>query len=143
MAVAYTNFYGGAFFGGGFFGAGVDLTPEQASNWQATYWPNKSKADRENEEMLERIRLGILPPLEREAADEAAQAAQNAANLRAAERIDDAEHLRLAMEARAAYEHAYRTAYGAAYVEEIVAEQWRSDMKRMTRRKKAALLLLH
>ena len=144
LAYQVTNF---AYQGVGLFAyqGSVDsaLTAEQASNWQATYWKRKSKADIENMEMLERIRLGILPPQERVEADEAVTAATNAANLREAHRIDDAEHLRLAMEARAAYENAYRTAYGEAYIAEVVAEQWRGDMKRMTRRKKAALLLLN
>ena len=145
LAYQVTNF---AYQGVGLFAyqGSVDsatLTIEQASNWQATYWKRKSKADIENMEMLERIKLGILPPLERVEADEAVVAAANAANLREAGRIEDSEHLRLALEARTAYENAYRTAYGEAYIAEVVAEQWRGDMKRMTRRKKAALLLLN
>jgi len=145
VAVAYTNFFGGAFFGGGFFGAGTDtgLTVEQASNWQANYWKRKSKADRENEEMLERIKLGILPPEVREETLAAVVEADAAARERAAGRIEDGEALLRAMQAREAYENAYREVYKEAYIASVVAELWKEDMKRIARRRKAIALLLH
>lgn len=121
----------------------VVVADDQPSNWQANYWKHKSKADRENEEMLDRIRLGILPPEAREEADAAVRQTLQAATLQAAGRIEPAEQLRVAMEAREAYENAYRQAYGEAYIAEVVAEQWREDMKRQARRRKAILLLLH
>ena len=141
MAVAYTNFFGGAFFGGGFFGAGVEQ--QEASNWQANYWKRKSKADIENLEMLERIRLGILPPEAREETLNAVIEADSAAREHAAGRIEDGEAVLRAMEARAAYENAYKIAYKEAYIAEVVADLWREDMKRITRRRKAIALLLH
>ena len=143
MAVTYTNFFGGAFFGGGFFGPGVDLTPEQASNWQATYWKRKSKADIENAEMLERIKLGILPPLEREESLLAVIEADSVSRELAAGTIESAEAVLRSMEAREAYENAYRIVYKEAYIDEVVAELWKEDMKRITRRRKAIALLLH
>ena len=138
------NFFGGQFFGGGFFGT-VDagLTVEQASNWQANYWKRKSKADIENLEMLERIKLGILPADVREETLASVIEADSASRERAAGRIDDGEALLRAMEARAAYENAYRIAYKEAYIAEVVADLWREDMKRITRRRKAIALLLH
>ena len=120
-----------------------DLTPEQASNWQANYWKRKSKADIENLEMLERIKLGILPPEVREETIAAVVEADSASRERAAGRIDDGEAVLRAMEARAAYENAYKQAYKEAYIAEVVADLWREDMKRITRRRKAIALLLH
>lgn len=116
---------------------------DQPSNWQANYWRNKSKADRENEAMLERIRLGILPPLAREEALDAVVAADHASRELAAGRIDAAAGLLAAMEAREAYENVYRAAHKEAYIAEVVAENFRQDMKRITRRRKAIALLLH
>ena len=143
--MAAGNFFGGEFFGGGFFGANVqpDLTPEQASNWQANYWKRKSKADLENLEMLERIRLGILPPLVREETLAAVVEADAASREHAAGRIADSEAILRAMEAREAYESAYKTVYKEAYIAEVVAELWKEDMKRIARRRKAIALLLH
>lgn len=119
------------------------LTVEQASNWQATYWKNKSKADRENEEMLERIKLGILPPLEREETLAAVIEADSASRDLAAGVTDEQTALLTAMEARETYERIYREAYKEAYIAEVVAELWKEDMKRITRRRKAIALLLH
>lgn len=143
MAVVYTNFFGGAFFGGGFFGAGVETQPEQASNWQANYWHNKSKADRENEAMLERIKLGILPPPLQIEAEAAIKDAHVAAIEVAAGRATPEAAIFQQMAARDAYERAYKQAYQEAYIAEAVAERWREDMKRVTRRRKAAMLLLN
>ena len=143
--MATGNFFGGQFFGGGFFGAVTPaaLTVEQASNWQANYWKRKSKADIENLEMLERIRLGILPPEIREETLAAVVEADAASREHAAGRIADAEALLRAMEAREAYENAYKDVYKEAYIAEVVADLWREDMKRITRRRKAIALLLH
>jgi len=138
--VASGNFFGGQFFGGGFFGA---IQEEFASNWQATYWKNKSKADRENEEMLERIRLGILPPEVREETLAAVVEADSASRELAAGRIENGEAVLRAMEARKAYEDAYKAVYKEAYIAEVVAELWKEDMKRIMRRRKAIALLLH
>ncbi len=143
MALQFTNFFGGAFFGGGFFGPGVDDTPDQPSNWQANYWPNKSKADWDNLAMLERIKLGILPPELREEADDALRDAHIAASEVAAGRADQETAIFQQLAARDAYESAYKRAYREAYIAEVVAEHWREDMKRITRRRKAAMLLLH
>ena len=143
--MAAGNFFGGEFFGGGFFGANVqpDITPEQASNWQANYWKRKSKADLENLEMLERIKLGILPPEAREETLAAVAQADDASRALAAGRIEPGEALNIAMQMREAYENAYRLAYQEAYIAEVVADLWREDMKRITRRRKAIALLLH
>ena len=143
--MAVGNFFGGQFFGGGFFGALTPetLTVEQASNWQANYWKRKSKADLENLEMLERIRLGILPPEIREEAIAAVIEADSASREHAAGRIESAEAVLRAMEARQAYENAYKTVYKEAYIAEVVADLWKEDMKRIMRRRKAIALLLH
>lgn len=149
-----TSFFGGAFFGGEYFNSAGPTPPtpvsdDQPSNWQANYWKNKSRADRENEEMLERISLGILPPELHPDAKAAAQRAVEAAMLASAEMArasDDAaqrEALLKSMEARTAYERAYQLAMGEAYIAEAVAEQWLLDMKRLARRRRATLLLLH
>ena len=143
MAVIHTSFFGGPFFGGGFFAAGVEEAVEQASNWQANYWHNKSKADRENEAMLERIRLGILPPEQQADADEAIRDAHAASVEVAAGRVEPEAAIFQQMAAREAYDRAYQQAYREAYIAEAVAERWREDMKRMARRRKAAMLLLH
>ena len=119
------------------------LTTDQASNWQANYWKRKSKADLENLEMLERIRLGILPPEVREETLSAVIEADSASRERSAGRIDDGEALLRAMQAREAYDAAYRAVYKEAYIAEVVADLWREDMKRITRRRKAIALLLH
>lgn len=121
----------------------VPLTEEQASNWQATYWKHKSKADRENEEMLERIKLGILPPLEREETLAAVVQADMASRELAAGVTDEQTALLAAMEARETYERIYREAYKEAYVAQAVADLWKEDMKRIQRRRKALALLLH
>lgn len=143
MAVVYSNFFGGAFFGGGFFGAGVESVVDQPSNWQADYWKRKSKKEQDEDTLEERIRLGILPPTLREDADEALRTVVAAKDALDRGRIDDSEQLQIAMQARHEYEQAYKAAFEEAYIAEIVAEHWREDMKRMTRRRKAIMLLLH
>ena len=142
------NFFGGEFFGGGFFGANTPSDQPQASNWQAHYWErdpfsHRSKKQREEDRKAERIRLGILPPELREVADEAVRDATAAAVEVAAGRADEATAIFQQLAAREAYENAYKDAYANAYIAEVVAEHWREDMKRQTRRRKAALLLLH
>lgn len=121
----------------------VTVATDQASNWQANYWKNKSKADRENEAMLERIRLGILPAPQQSAAEEAIREAHAASVEVAAGRAEPEAAIFQQMAAREAYEQAYQQAYREAYIAEAVAERWREDMKRITRRRKAAMLLLH
>ena len=143
MAIVYSNFFGGAFFGGGFFGAGVETTPDQPSNWQANYWHNKSKADWENLAMLERIKLGILPAELRAEADDAIRDADEAQRALAADGVTPESAVGVLMQSRAAYDEAFKTAYKESYIAEAVAEAWKSDMKRITRRRKAAMLLLH
>lgn len=149
MAILAYQVTGFAYQGAGQFAyqGSVDtpavLTEEQASNWQATYWKRKSKADRENEEMLERIRLGILPPEVREETLAAVVDADNASRELAAGRLEDGEALLRAMEARSVYENAYKTIYKEAYIAEVVAELWKEDMKRIMRRRKKIALLLH
>ena len=130
--------------------AGTPPTPpaptapvEQASNWQANYWRHKSKADRENEEMLERIRLGILPaPLQAEAL-QAVREADEASRALAAKEVTPENAIAVAMQSRAAYDDVYLRAYKDAYIAEAVAERWKEDMKRITRRRKAIALLLN
>jgi hypothetical protein len=137
-----TSFFGGAFFGGEFFSSGGTPTPEQASNWQSNPWKRNRKEEKDATK-AERIRLGILPPELREVADEAVRDAVAASVESAAGRVDESKALLQSMEAREAYEQAYRDAYQSAYIAEVVAEHWREDMKRQTRRRKAAMLLLH
>ena len=117
--------------------------PEQASNWQADYWKRGSKDERDDQTLRERIELGILPA---ELGEDAADAIRMVSAAKSAfdkGRIDAGEQVRLALEAREAYEQVYKQAYKDAYVAEVVAELWREDMKRITRRRKAAVLLLH
>lgn len=122
------------------------VSPDQASNWQANYWKdNPWKHGKKSKDQIkeERIRLGILPPELREVADEAVRDATAASVELAAGRAGEQEALLQSLEAREAYENAYRKAYQEAYIAEVVAEHWREDMKRQTRRRKAAMLLLH
>ncbi len=119
------------------------VTVEQASNWQANYWHNKSKADWENLAMLERIKLGILPEPLRVEADQAIREADEAQRELAAGNVTPESAIGVAMQSRAAYDDIFKRAYKDAYIAESVAEAWRNDMKQITRRRKAALLLLH
>lgn len=119
-------------------------TPDDhASNWQADYWKHKSKKEKKRDDDDERIRLGILPPEQREEADAAVLAAASAGADVALSRIDPAAGLLEKMEARERYEKAYRDAYRDAYIESVVAEHWKEDLRIATRRRKAILLLLH
>ena len=103
-----------------------------ASNWQN--WTRRRK-----------LEDGELPPIEQAEAQEAVREAQAASveQARATDADERREALLHAMEAREAFESVYREAYGEAYVAEIVAELWRKEMRRVARRRKAAILLLH
>lgn len=116
---------------------------EQASNWQADYWKRGSKDERDEQTLRERIELGILPA---DLGEDAADAIRMVSAARTAfdqGRIDAGEQVRIALEAREAYEAVYREAYREAYVAEVVADLWRKNLERITRRRKAAALLLH
>lgn len=110
-----------------------------ASNWQADYWKRGSKKERDAQTLRERIALGILPP---EAAD-AVRTVFAAKTAMDRGRIDEVEQVRLSLEAREAFESAFRQAYKDSYISEVVSDLWRREMKRITRRRKAAVLLLH
>lgn len=120
-------------------------TTDQASNWQADYWKHgsRSKQKRREDDEEERIRLGILPPAEREQADEAVAVVVSANAALQAKRITDSEAVLAKMDAREQYEQAYKAAYQEAYVASVVAEHWKEDLRIATRRRKAVLLLLH
>lgn len=118
-------------------------TDDQASNWQANYWPYRSKADIANLEMLERIKLGILPALAREEADQAVREAEEAQRELAAGNVTPESAIGVQMQARDNYDSVFKAAYKEAYIADAVAEAWRQDMKRANRRRKAAMLLLH
>ena len=115
----------------GGFDTGADSV-FSASNWKL--WHRKKK-----------LEDGELPPVEQEQAQEAIREAQVAAVEQARATDNEARRNALlrAMEAREAFEDAYREAYGEAYVAEIVSELWRKEMRRIERRRKAAILLLH
>ena len=115
---------------------------DQASNWQANYWKRKSKKERDRDELLERIRLGILPPELREEADAAVKEAVQASIGYTAGDVDGANALGVAMQARQEYEDAYRQAYKDAYVQSVVDELWAEDLRIAKRRRAAAILLL-
>lgn len=136
-----TSFFGGAFFGGEFFGGG--FFDDQASNWQADYWKRKSKKERDEDELGERIRLGILPPEAGEKAIAAVVEADQVSRRLAAGEIDAPTALLAGLEARENYEQAFRDVYKEAYIASVVAERWKEDMKRIARRRKAIALLLH
>ena len=143
-----SGIFNSAIFNNAIFNTGsvapvVVVTPDSPSNWQADYWKSRSKKEREEDELEERIRLGILPPQEREEALSAVLEADHASRQLAAGQIAAGEALLAAMEAREAYENAYRAAYQEAYIASVVAEHWKEDMKRITRRRKAIALLLH
>lgn len=146
LAYQVTGF---AYQGAGLFAyqGSVDAPPptpdDQASNWQADYWKRKSKKEQEEDELEERIRLGILPPEAKETALAAVVEADQAARQMAAGELSQSDALLRAMEAREVYENAYREVYKEAYIAEVVANLWREDMKRITRRRKAIALLLH
>lgn len=116
---------------------------EQASNWQADYWKRGSKDERDKQTLRERIELGILPTQLQADAVDALRTVFAAQTALEQGRIEADEQVRIALEARSAYEQAYREAYREAYIAEAVAELWRQDLKRITRRRKAAALLLH
>ncbi len=137
-----------AIFNNAVFNTGTQLPPTPSepisgSNWQANYWHNKSKADWENLAMLERIKLGILPEPLRVQADQAIREADEAQRELAAGNVTPESAIGVAMQSRAAYDDIFKRAYKDAYIAESVAEAWRNDMKQITRRRKAALLLLH
>lgn len=127
------NFDSASFDGStGGFDTGASDSAFSASNWQ--FWSRRKKLEE-----------GELPPIEQEQAQEAIREAQ-AASAQQAMATDDHERkeaLLRAMEAREVFENAYREAYGEAYVAEIVSELWRKEMRRIERRRKAAILLLH
>lgn len=114
---------------------------EQASNWQANYWVHSKRRTKDDEDE-ERRRLGILPPEQQAQADMAVrEVVQASVDVQRGESTGEA--LRLAMEARAAFEDAYRKALKDAYTEEFVAAQWELQISRERRRRAAVLLLLH
>lgn len=127
------NFDSASFDGStGGFDTGAADSAFSASNWKL--WRRKK-----------RIEEGELPPVIEEQAQEAIRDAQIASieQARATDEAERREALLRAMEAREAFENAYREAYGEAYVAEIVSELWRKEMRRVERRRKAAILLLH
>lgn len=120
------------------------VVTDQPSNWQADYWKYRTKKQRKEDEDEERIRLGILPPREREIADEAVQTAITASQrIVAAKGKEVGAYLLDTLEARQAYDAAYKRSYKEAYVAEVVAENWKADLKRAQRNRAVALLLLH
>lgn len=113
---------------------------EQASNWQANYWVHKRRTKADEDE--ERRRLGILPPEQQEQAEQAVREAVDASI--AAQKDEDKGRAILAlMEARQAFEDAYRQAFKEAYIEEMMLAEWESQITRERRRRAIALLLLH
>ena len=143
-----SGIFNSAIFNNAIFNTGsvapvVVVTPDSPSNWQADYWKRKSKKEREEDELEERIKLGILPPEERADALAAVVEADQASRQLAAGELAAPDALLAAMEAREAYENAYRSVYREAYVASVVADLWKEDMKRITRRRKAIALLLH
>ena len=86
---------------------------------------------------------GELPGELRREADAAIREATQAAAELAAGNVEAANALAVAMQAREAYEQAYRDAYQEAYVASVVAELWKADMRKLRRRRAAAILLLH
>lgn len=144
MASAWGNSWGAAW--GNSWGLRstppVPVVPpeEQASNWQANYWVNKRRTKADDDE--ERRRLGILPPEQQEQAEQAVrQAVQASVDVLRGD--DPGAAVRAAMEARHAFEDAYRQAFKDAYIEAMVAAQWEIQITRERRRRAVALLLLH
>lgn len=122
------------------FGTGAVPPPADefsASNWRL--WIKRRKRERED------LEEGVLPEELQAQAEAAIAEAQAAAHEQAMARVESErrEALLRAMEAREAFEQAYRDAYGEAYMASIVAELWARDMRRLERRRAAAILLLH
>lgn len=127
-------------------GSAAPARTDQPSNWQADYWKHpksRTRKEREEDEREERILLGILPPELRIEADQAIRDADEAQRELAAGRVEASNALGVAMQARETYENAYKQAYREAYIAAVVAEHWKEDMRRITWRRKAAILLLH
>ncbi len=135
------NFDAASFDGSvGGFDVGVVADEFAASNWRNWKkwgdWRKTRKRDLDEGELPEPLHEEV-----REALHLAQQAAVEQA--RATEERERRDALLKAMEAREAFENAYRQAYGEAYVAEIVSALWRREMRRIDRRRRAAILLLH
>ena len=135
------GFFDSASFDGSI--GGFDTGPDSefsASNWKTwKKWGDWRKSKKRD------IEEGDLPEPLQEEVREALHLAQQAAfeQARATEERERRDALLKAMEAREAFENAYRQAYGETYIAEIVSELWRKEMRRIERRKRAAILLLH
>lgn len=116
----------------GFPGAASD---NLVNNYSLRHW-KKWKRKREEEAVLE-----DLSAVADTAIVQAAQASKAVAV--AKDEPERGKAVLRALEARMAYEEAYKAAYADAYTAELVAAQWMDDMKRDRRRRKAALLLLN
>ena len=142
-----SGIFNSAIFNNAIFNTGTAapavVVSDQPSNWQADYWKRKSKKQHEEDELEERIRLGILPPEARKQALEAVVEADQASRQLASGEINAQTAILAGMEAREAYENTYRAVYKEAYIASVVAGLWREDMKRIQRRRKAIALLLH
>lgn len=103
-------------------------------NYSLRNWRNWKRRDLEE---------GELPAELRDEADQAVREATQASAELSAGNVEAANALAVAMQARESYEEAYRQAYQEAYVAEVVAELWKADMRKLRRRRAAALLLLH
>lgn len=139
-------YFGKTYFGGSYWGPGSGTpTPpvpgDVIRNFSLRNW---RKWRREDDDDLPPIEEGALPENLRALADTAIAQAQSAAREQAEARVEyeRRDALLRSMEARAAFEDAYRTAYGEMYIATIVAELWARDMRRAERRRKAVLLLL-
>lgn len=126
----------GASWGNSWGGSAPVVIPDAIRNFSLRNWRNWKR----DEEDLE---AGFLPTELRIEANEAVKEATQAASALAAGRVEAVNALAVAMQAREAYENAYRQAYQDAYVAEVVAELWKADMRKLKRRRAAALLLLH
>lgn len=116
---------------------------DQPSNWQVDYWKHRTKKQRKDEEDRQRIELGILPPEFEVIAQQAVSDAVAASTELAAGRVDAANAIGVAVQARQEYDMAYKQAYKGAYIAEVVAELWKEDIRRAQRRRAVALLLLN
>lgn len=119
-------------------GSQVPAVPDAIRNFSLREWKRWKRADLD--ELLE---TGALPVELRDEADGAVRAAERAAAGLATGRLEAGRALLAAMEAREAYEQAYRDAYHEAYTSSVVAELWKEDMRKLRRRRAAAILLLH
>ena len=105
------------------------------SNWQ-NHWHNKTAKQRKEEEKERRIALGLLEPDEIKHVQELAAVAVTASatpNPGGAELLD-------AMEARIAF---FEFVVSLHIEEQLAAQMWEQETKRIKRNRAAALLLLH